>query len=677
MSLTRSRPDTGSSTGNETHDFAYQPALDGIRALAVIAVLLYHGDQRYARAGFLGVDVFFVLSGFLITMLLLRELRSTGHVDLRSFYARRARRLLPAVLALLAVLSLYAFLFASAADRTRIRSDGLASLFYVQNWHLVLTGQSYFDQFTTPSPLRHMWSLAIEEQWYLLWPVLLVGLTALARKRAARVFVLTCALAAASAIAMAALYRSGADPSRVYYGTDTRAQELLVGALLAMAWPLVTRLRTRGARAGLQVAGAAGGLFVVVMIHRSSDASTGLYRGGLTLVALASAAVIAAAMSGGPARSVLSTRPLPAIGRISYGIYLWHWPLFLWLTPKRVGFGGLGLFAVRVAVTLVVAGVSFRFVEQPIRTRRHPLVRRPLVWVPATAAVVGVCLVLGGSSWGLGKTGTTLNGGAIAKYAAAVGALNRPPKKESVRVFLAGDSVAFFFSYYGLPAESRDNFAISGRPIIGCGIATADIVSDGVTHKQGAECDDWPQDYRDAMTRTDPDVTVLLVGAWEVYDRKVDGMVARAGTPALEAYLRAQLDRAAGILTSNGAPLVLLSTPCFRLEPGGVAKWGIAERNSATRIAWFNDVLRRYAAAHPGRTTFLDLHGVMCPGDRYRNEINGVKTRADGMHFTPEGAHLAWRWLLPQLQPLALAGEPYRRRQEAPPASSTTVPPNR
>ncbi len=654
--------------------FSYQPALDGIRAVAVTSVLLYHGGLRLGRAGFLGVDVFFVLSGFLITLLLLRELVTTERIDLRAFYARRARRLLPALFALLAVLSVYAFLFASPADRERIRSDGLASLFYVQNWHLIATGQSYFAQFRTPSPLRHMWSLAIEEQWYLLWPVLLTGLVWLVRGRRSRLIAATCVLAAGSACAMAVLFQNRADPSRVYYGTDTRAFELLIGAVLAMAWPAIARRRATAARSLVQIAGVAAGAFVLWMIYASSDASPRLYRGGLVLVAVATAGVIAAAMSRGPVRAVLSAPPLPSLGRISYGVYLWHWPIFLLLTPAKVGVGAIALFAVRCAATIVVSVLSFRLVEMPVRARRTFVTRRGFAWAPATALVVAASLAVGGSHFGFGTSRNTVDGAAIARYAAAARAAGRPPRPEAVRVFLVGDSVAFFLGFLGTPPELTDQVSIHGNPILGCGIARGDIVSAGVTHAPFPGCDTWPQTYEQAFRRDEPDVSVALVGAWEVYDRRIDGRLIKFGTPAMETYLRSELDRATSILTANGAPLVLLATPCFHIESGGTVTWGLAERNSDARIAWFNDLLRRYAAERPGRVVFLDLHALMCPNGRYENRIGGVDTRSDGMHFTKEGAALVWRWLVPQLRQLAAASPPYRARMHLPGSVSTTTP---
>src|SRR3954451_14568507 len=212
------------SSAPPTAPFTHQPALDGIRALAVIAVMLFHAGNTYATAGFIGVDVFLVLSGFLITTLLLRELASTGGVAFGAFWMRRARRLLPALILVLVAVALFGAFVATDDEALGLRGDLLGSLFYVQNWRFVISGASYFTQFGSPSPLRHMWSLAIEEQWYLIWPLLLCGSRAIPRRNLRLVTAVILALAAGSAVLMAALYDQGGDASRAYYGTDTRAQ---------------------------------------------------------------------------------------------------------------------------------------------------------------------------------------------------------------------------------------------------------------------------------------------------------------------------------------------------------------------------------------------------------------------------------------------------------------------
>lgn len=346
----------------------YLPALDGLRALAVIAVLLYHANLP-VRGGFLGVEIFFVLSGFLITGILLNEWEHDRRIDLRAFWARRARRLLPALLLVLAaVLGIAAWL--PAAETQGIGANVLASLGYVQNWYLIFSGQPYFDAGVRPSLLQHVWSLAIEEQFYLFWPLLLLlGLRFL---RLRTILVLTLLLAAGSAGLAAFLYEPGVDPSRIYYGTDTRASGLLLGAALAMLWmpgrrPLQTR---RGLGVTLDLLGLAALAGLVYANIVLFAAHPWLYRGGITLVAVGTLVLIVAS-SHPQARllpAALGWAPLRWIGTRSYGIYLWHWPIFQVTRPYvDVPFDGPLLLAARITATVVLAELSFRLVEMPIR----------------------------------------------------------------------------------------------------------------------------------------------------------------------------------------------------------------------------------------------------------------------------------------------------------------------
>jgi peptidoglycan/LPS O-acetylase OafA/YrhL len=365
----------------------YLPALDGLRALAVGGVVAYHFNLHWADGGYLGVDFFFVLSGFLITGLLVGEWNGRQTIGLRSFWFRRARRLLPAVMVLLVVLSVYTWAGGPNITPSTFGADGLATLFYYANWHLIVAHQSYFDQFLLPSPLRHTWSLAIEEQFYLVWPLLvLAGLrwgrrhrapSPRAHRRPGRLprpgaFWCTVVLAAASAIEMILLYDRGADLSRIYYGTDTRAFELLIGAALALAVtgrpdhsPAVRRLLHVAA----PTAAVALAFLWVTAGDDAGNPASWMFRGGLVVAGLLAAVVIAGVAqpdAGGFGR-LLSVRPLRWIGGISYGIYLWHWPVYVLMTDVTTGLDGLELLAARVGATLAAATTSFYLVERPVR----------------------------------------------------------------------------------------------------------------------------------------------------------------------------------------------------------------------------------------------------------------------------------------------------------------------
>jgi peptidoglycan/LPS O-acetylase OafA/YrhL len=349
--------------------------IDGLRAIAVAAVLVFHAGLALP-GGFLGVEVFFVISGYLITGLLLVEWTATRRISLRRFWFRRARRLLPALFAVL--LATLAFAVVVLPDEVaRLRSDAAAAAAYVSNWYLVLGEQSYFETADRQSPLLHLWSLAVEEQFYVVWPVVLaVGLAVLRRRG---MLLLTIAGAVASAAWMASLFDPATDPSRVYYGTDTRLTGLLLGAALAFVWVPSGEERspaepTAGRRAWPgRVADAAvlAGAAVLGWAFLALDGGAPLlYQGGFVVVGLATLAMIAGAVhpDGWLGRRVLELAPLRWLGTRSYSVYLWHWPIFAVTRPGiDVELDGPVLLAIRLVATGVLAELSYRLVEQPIR----------------------------------------------------------------------------------------------------------------------------------------------------------------------------------------------------------------------------------------------------------------------------------------------------------------------
>lgn len=346
----------------------YIGALDSLRALAVLAVLFYHADVLWLPGGFLGVEVFFVVSGYLITALLLAEYRSHGSINLIQFWQRRARRLLPALFAMLIAVMAYAVIYLPD-EVASLRGDVAAAFTYVTNWYLIAANQSYFEIIGRPSLLRHLWSLAVEEQFYLLWPLLFAFVLIRLRTRAAMLLLLLGATL--SALWMGLQFQPDTDPSRIYYGTDTRAAGLLIGAALAFAWtPRGGDSPSRLKRWLLDAVGLAalGGLVAAGLALSEFDAF--LYQGGMLLVGVATAFLIAAVVSphspvfGG----ILSFRILRWIGQRSYSLYLWHWPVFMVTRPQLdTTLEGMPLLALRFALTFALAEISFRVVESPIR----------------------------------------------------------------------------------------------------------------------------------------------------------------------------------------------------------------------------------------------------------------------------------------------------------------------
>lgn len=393
---------------HKPRSLGYAVGLDGLRAIAVTAVLLFHGDVDWFQGGFLGVDVFFVLSGFLITSLLLRELRLTDRIDFTSFYLRRARRLLPAlILTLLGAAVLAVTVAPDAAER--LRGDIVASLFYVTNWWYVLHDLSYFEAIGRAPLLQHLWTLAIEEQFYLVWPAVAFALF----RWGGRLRVASVALLGALASTAWMTYLSvsmdapGAhDVSRFYFGTDSHAMGLLLGAAFAAVWQM-DRLQAqidRAARRTLTAAGLVGLLGIVWFVHAVDYQTTWLYRGGFLALSVSVVLVIAAAVH--PALrfgAVLGWGPMRYIGTRSYGLYLFHWPIFMVLRPEiDVPWGGFPVLVLRLVATFAVAELSYRFVEMPVRSGVLGRLWRAWreqygarFWAGAAAGVLTLGLVVG------------------------------------------------------------------------------------------------------------------------------------------------------------------------------------------------------------------------------------------------------------------------------------------
>ncbi|MBT2286753.1 acetyltransferase [Paenibacillus polymyxa] len=347
----------------------YMPGIDGLRAISVMAVIAYHLDLKWAQGGLLGVGVFFVLSGYLITDQLLIEWKMNHYVSIWNFWMRRFRRLLPAMLSMLVLVALW-LLASDPARLLSLKGDFISSVFYVNNWYLIFHEVSYFESFGPASPIGHLWSLSIEEQFYVVWPILLLLGLKFAPRRGKLVLCML-GVALLSALAMTLMYVPGTDPSRVYYGTDTRAFAILIGAALAVVWPswkLGTRI-SPVARTSLDVIGALGVFVLITRIHGTNQYDDSLYQFGFLSLSLVTAVIIAVLVH--PASrlgNILGCRPLTWLGKRSYSLYIWHYPVIILMKPEGSSEGlELTQILLRLAITVGLSIVSYELIEEPIR----------------------------------------------------------------------------------------------------------------------------------------------------------------------------------------------------------------------------------------------------------------------------------------------------------------------
>ena len=643
--------------------------LDGLRAVAVALVLGFHFGVGWLGGGFVGVDVFYVLSGYLITGLLLAEFERRDRIGLGAFWLRRARRLLPALLlVLVAVTCVVRFAEPSGAYPGE-RSGALAALFYVSNWWQIGASGNYFAVTGATSPLTHTWSLAVEEQFYLVWPLVVLAVLHLATgfvRGVRAVLVVAVSGAVASAVEMAWLFRPGSNTTRVYFGTDTHAQSVLVGAALACVLTLVARRRGRSgmdpeavgpARGWLAAAGGTGLVVVVVASRVLSGSSALTYRGGFLLVSLAAAAVVVAVVTvrRGLLDRVLSVGALVWLGTVSYGIYLWHFPVFVYLDAARTGTHGSVLLAVRTAATVALAAVSFTLVERPViegqfwRTTRAAV--PALVAIGVTVAVVVAGTTAEATAAGPGAATGLVGAPATAAEWRAVHLDAFDPSGGRTRVLIVGDSLALTVAVGIAPFAPAYRIDLGGRSHTGCGVATAVPLSDhGVVGDPFGNCTTWPTWWRDDVRQLHPQVVGLVTGFWEVVDRWYEGRWQHLGDPAFDAYERAQLEQAVGILSSGGAKVALLTAPYFRTgeQPNG-DPW---PQDATARVDRWNRLLAEVAAAHPGTVALVPLHDLLDPGGHFTWTIGGkVVRQGDGVHTTLAGG----TYLAPRVLPLLAA----------------------
>ena len=640
------------------------PGLDGLRGLAVAAVLCFHGGFDWMAGGWLGVSLFFTLSGFLITSLVLSERTTSGSISLRTFWARRFRRLLPVAWLTIGVVVAVVWSIGTATEAVTTRGDAIASLAQVANWRFLVSGQSYAALFSAPSPLLHFWSLAIEEQFYLLFPLLVVGMLAVSRRAFAAVLTLMLVVSWSEPM----IFGLGHD--RTYYGTDTRAGELLVGALLAIivARPGVRRRLARSwpTRTTATGVGVVAGAAMVFLWVRTEESSPFVTSGGLAVHGLLAAAVIVAVVvPTGPLRWLCSIAPLRRLGGISYGIYLFHWPLFVFLTRERTGLGKVPRFVLVVGLALLLAELSSRVLEGPIRRNDGVFgVRalRPAMLAPfVIVALVAGSLAL--SPVGRVRRGFDAETAAADLQRTQVAAQRRaattppPPSVASVTALaqppvpaysVFGDSVSLSIA---LSLAGWDETGqMTGRPgssDLGCGIVRGGLRRFLGVERLSAGCDNWPAKYAAILDRYHLDLAVVSTGQWETVDRKLEGDPTwrAVGDPVFDARVREELLAVTDLLASRGALVVWLTFAHFGHVQDDRLNAAQKRSHSDARVDRLNQIIGEVVAARPSTSRLVDLAAWMAP------RTEDTVLRSDGSHYDVNDAHrLAAQFLGPAIR---------------------------
>ncbi len=651
--------------------FAYRPALDGLRAIAVGSVVVYHVDDGWLPGGFLGVDIFFVLSGFLIATLLLREYDENGRIDLPGFWTRRFRRLMPAlIVAILVIAIVENILLDDALLRSSRRDELMAALFYVANWFFVVTDSSYFTLYTDASPVRHTWSLAIEEQFYIGFPLLMAFGLAANRRRWLRAFF---AIGTVASIATMAVLYDPASASRAYYGTDSRIFQMLIGVLLAWA------MHVRADRAVFTMLGRAtpallatlGAMFVFI-----SDQSAVYYYGGAVAVAVVTAGLIVALETESPTKQLLASKPMTAIGLISYGVYLWHWPIILWLRNNAGLESTLVVLAATIAATAAAAFISYQLVERPIRKNGALFglelsPRRLAMLVPVvslfTAGTVYFNLPDATPEWASNAaTGPLQLADALAETDETDGRLDAedpdedqtetdatptteaPPEPIDV-VAVVGDSFVVS-AYPGLRTAAADRgWQLLEAAFPACPVGSEPLANaDGTESPYAERCATQVIPSYQELIKADPDLII-----WHDLQSTIprfadDGTVLLTGEPAWQEDLVKEWIVQLDFFLSEGLPLVITIPPLRSIDPVGCE--GALDPRRCADIQLQDDSIRAATADFRDQVEgrdglwFIEVDSILCPDANPCPEIiDGIQIREgarDQTHFTAEGA--AW-----------------------------------
>ena len=645
----------------------YVPALDGIRAVAIILVLLYHAHIEPFHGGFIGVDIFFVVSGFLITALLMEEHAHFGAVLYKNFLLRRARRLLPALIVLLAVIGLWASLF-SQRNLEQFQRDVAPAVFYASNWWQIFWNDIPYFASTDPPLLRHMWSLAVEEQWYIFWPLCYLFLRQLKRTLLSKAIALM-GISVLVSILIAFLYAAGDDARKnfLYLSTPTRSVGLLLGAALALIWSpwkLVKREST-SRHAGhisdkrLSLLGfvSLASLLAFSMILYVDQSV--YYRGGSLLVALFSTVLVASAVhpNATSIHGFFRLSWLVTIGRRSYGIYLWHWPIFIFTNAQN----SLLSLLYALLLTGVASEISFRLIEQPIIrgvigqawNEIRTGLRTKWLFIRTASVLAGSTLLLVSGVVVFSTEGTT-----IAKDTTTPDQLFTPSSLPSIsgprRVALVGDSQAESI-YLNQPKGLENSIVLSDGSINGCGIFDrGEVVSPQTDFSMSvAHCEGWEDRWVASAKKADAQIALVVIGAWEVMTLKTPERYYSFNSPDADAYFLSQLQKGINALSKAGIKVALLEVPCMR--PRNVEGQGtraLPERRSDDRTKHLSELLRYSARSNPASAVFIEGPDEWCASPEIANDIS---YRWDGVHVWKKGAKLVLEAISESLLTMNLA----------------------
>ncbi|MEY4130115.1 MAG: hypothetical protein RLZZ31_239 [Actinomycetota bacterium] len=637
------RADAATTNDQTIASMPHLNGLDGVRGLAVIGVLLFHGGFTFAKGGFLGVSTFFTLSGFLITNLLVREFERSSTIDLLLFWGRRLRRLLPAAIAAIALIGVVWWRIGSEVQLSELRGDMLSALGYVANWRMYWSGTSYADLFSDPTPLQHFWSLAIEEQFYLFFPLIVIA----AMKLGGRKLLTTiCVVAAAASVTAMVLLRDNFD--RIYYGTDTRVTELILGVLLALWWAgreqkIADSPKQKVITNTAQIAGLIAFVAILISWNRIPEAWDGLARGGFPVYAVASTVLIFAMTRPGPLTWFFSLSFMRWAGFLSYGLYLYHWPIFLWINEDRTGLSQWPLFGVRMAATIAVSLVSYYLLEMPIRKKK--LLRTTKTALPVTAVALSLSVVC--------AFVVTANPPKVfIPYAdVKVGTVYSTDEVYEVLPLSAIPGSSVGGGLYGATVMiGGDSSGVDAQPALAAAFQAAGATKVLMRSGPGiglVHIPEWRSAWQEAIAVEKPKLIIAMVGLWDFRFVSENGI--EAYRPIAREFVQA--------MTKDGATLVWLP-----ILPGG--------SNNVDNI---NELIKSLEAEFPGKLivpeideAFRDENGNYTRTVTDENGVTYLLRKPDNWHLCPDGAERLASIVLRDLIQAGVSLPPVRGWEDGP-----------